>query len=107
LALRFDKFYPSIREKFQEMGNGILGGTKWRGLPRTVIGDTKSPVLSAADTGRRQAGYALMRVAPQVIPAPNATQSTRPPGVMRPVRTPSSQSSGMVAAVVLPYFWML
>jgi hypothetical protein len=41
-------------------------------------------------------------VAPQFIPAPNATSITRSPGFTRPARAASSQSRGTVAAVVLP-----
>ena len=59
--------------------------------------------------GRRRHGHHQARTseAPQVIPAPKATMRTRFPGSIRPSRTHSSQSSGMVAAVVFPYLWML
>ena len=46
--------------------------------------------------------YTRTRVAPQFIPAPKATRSTRSPGATRPARAASSQRRGMVAAVVFP-----
>jgi len=45
--------------------------------------------------------------APQVKPAPKATIATFMPRFNLPVFSASHRRSGIVAAVVLPYFWML
>jgi hypothetical protein len=62
------------------------------------------PEAREISTGAR---YHRTSALPHRKPDPNAVNATRSPGRSRPLRTHSSSAIGIVAAVVLPYHWML
>lgn len=84
--------------RLDEKGNSVRGVAAFRSL-----GDELGRVAIARFTRPHQTTYDE----PQVKPDPNATRASFMPGFSLPSRSSSESRIGIVAAVVLAYFWML